>query len=300
MPRGTPAAARTVGVLNLLGASPGRPLGLTEVARRIGISKGSAHALVTTLVEAGYLVRHPADKTYALGPAVVALGRAAAATELRALDFARPAMQRLSEDLGLQCVASIANGRDIIILGKAGTPVPFSPSVEVGQRLPLVPPLGIVFIAWSTPAEIDAWLRRLGAIAGDDQLPRYRAAIATVRQRGYSVALEADARARLGHEEYILGELSGAVSYHVNHLAAPVLDPDGRVVLALTLVGFTGDLDAGEVGPVGRRLVAEVRRRRRPLRSRPVRSRHRRPLRAGPSGPDHQHRCALRDDRENP
>ena len=97
-------------MLNLLGASPGRPLGLTEVARRIGISKGSAHALVTTLVEAGYLVRHPADKTYALGPAVVALGRAAAATELRALDFARPAMQRLSEDLGLQCVASIGTG----------------------------------------------------------------------------------------------------------------------------------------------------------------------------------------------
>ena len=192
-------------------------------------------------MEAGYLVRHPADKTYALGPAVVALGRAAAATELRALDFARPAMQRLSEDLGLQCVASIANGSDIIILGKAGTPVPFSPSVEVGQRLPLVPPLGIVFIAWSTPAEIDAWLRHLGAIAGDNQLRRYHAAIATVRQRGYSVALEPGARARLGHEEYILGELSGAVSYHVNHLAAPVLDPDGRVVPALTLVGFAGE-----------------------------------------------------------
>ena len=77
---------------------------------------------------------------------------------------------------------------DIVILGKAGTPAPFSPSVEVGQRLPLVPPLGIVFIAWSTAAEIDVWLRRLGATAGDDQLPRYRAAVATVRQRGYSVA----------------------------------------------------------------------------------------------------------------
>jgi DNA-binding IclR family transcriptional regulator len=283
--RGTPAAQRTVDVLNLLAAHAGRPLGLTEIARRVGIGKGTAHALVTTLGEAGFLVRHPTDKTYVLGPAVVALGRAAAAAELGALDFARPAMERLSNDLGLRCLASAAIGTDIVILGKAGAPVPLGVSVEVGQRLPLVPPLGTVFVAWSTPAEIDAWLRRLGASAGEADLARYREAIATVRRRGYSVALEADARARLGralaalegdpgtftlrqqvldlvadlgHEEYILGELTGAARYQINHLAAPVLDPDGHVVLALTLVGFTDQLDAADVEPLGRRLVAEA------------------------------------------
>ena len=106
-----------------------------------------------------------------------------------------------------------------------------------------------------------------------------------MRRRGYSVALEADARARLGralnalggdartdalrhqvldliaelgHEEYILGELSGAARYHVNHLAAPVQDADGHVVLALTLVGFTDELAAAEMEPLGRRLAEEA------------------------------------------
>jgi len=284
--RGTPAAERTVDVLNLLAGHSGRPLGLSEIARRVGIGKGTAHALVTTLVASGYLVRHPADKTYVLGAAVVALGRAAAAAELGALDFARPAMERLSDELGLQCLASAAIGGEIVILGRTGAPVPLGVSVEVGQRLPLVPPLGTVFVAWSGGAEIDAWLCRLGAAAEDADLARYRAAVATVRERGYSVALEADARARLGralaalgpeagtpalrrqvldlvaelgHEEYILGELTGAARYQVNHLAAPVLDPDDRVVLALTLVGFTDQLGAEDVSPLGERLVAESR-----------------------------------------
>ncbi len=286
MTRGTPAAQRTVDVLNLLAAQRGRPLGVTEIARRVGIGKGSAHALLTTLGETGYVVRNPADKTYLLGSAVVALGQAAAAAELGALDFARPAMERLSDELGLQCLASAAIGTEIVILGKAGAPVPLGLSVEVGQRVPLVPPLGTVFVAWSSPAEIDAWLRRVGASAGDAELARYREAVATVRRHGYSVALEADARARLGralaaltgvanaatlrqqvldlvtelgHEEYILGELTGAARYEINHVAAPVRDPDGRVVLALTLVGFTDRMDAREVAPLGRRLVAETR-----------------------------------------
>jgi DNA-binding IclR family transcriptional regulator len=283
--RGTPAAERTVEVLNLLAANPGRPLGLSEIARRLGMSKGSAHALLTTLEAAGYLVRHPADKTYVLGPGVVALGRAAAAAELTALDYARPAMERLSEELGLQCLASAAIGGEIVIMAKSGAPVPLGLSVEVGQRLPLVPPLGTVFVAWSTPAEIDAWLRRLGADAAEAELEQYRAAVSTVRRRGYSVALEADARARLGralaalgpdartdalrrqvldligelgHEEYVLGELSGPTRYQVNHLAAPVLDADGHVALALTLVGFTDELAAAEMEPLGRRLVDEA------------------------------------------
>ena len=298
MTRGTPAAQRTVDVLNLLAAHRGRPLGLSEIARRIGIGKGSAHALLTTLGDAGYLVRHPTDKTYVLGPAVVGLGRAAAAAELSALDFARPAMEGLSAELGLQCLASAAIGTEIVILGRAGAPVPLGLSVEVGQRLPLVPPLGTVFVAWSPPHEIDAWLRRLGASAGEDELARYRAAVATVRRRGYSVALEAEARARLGraladvagdagaaelraqvlelvaelgHEEYILGELTGAARYQINHLAAPVRDPDGRVVLALVLLGFTDRIDAEDLAPLGRRLVAEARAVEEAMQSRTAR-----------------------------
>jgi DNA-binding IclR family transcriptional regulator len=139
-----------------------------------------------------------------------------------------------------------------------------------------------VFLAWSAPEEIDTWLRRVGEPVRDADLARYRAAIETVRKRGYSVALEADARARLGralaelggdtrlrkrvlslveelgHEEYILGELSGAASYQVNHLAAPVFGAGGKVELALSLVGFTGQVDTDLVPRLGARLGAEA------------------------------------------
>ena len=55
--------------------------------------------------------------------------------------------------------------------------------------MPLVPPLGSVFVAWGDSA---SWL----AQAEDPE--RQRMILAAVRARGYSIALEADARRGLG------------------------------------------------------------------------------------------------------
>src|SRR5205823_1625778 len=105
--------------------------------------------------------------------------------------------------------------------------------VQIGQRLPLVPPLGTVFVAWSSPSEIDEWLRRLGPSAADAELTRYREAVETVRQRGYSLGLEVVAARdlvdkesgrgarrsavdELGHSEYVLLELEHSASYKLS------------------------------------------------------------------------------------
>ena len=196
-------------------------------------------------------------------------------------------LRAVSDDLGLECLASAAVAGEIVILARAGAPQPLGLSVHVGQRLPLVPPLGTVFLAWSDDDEIDRWLTRVGPDASEAERARYRAAVAAVRARGYSVALEADARARLGrmlaeltagdddrrdprailgelvdalaHEEYALIELAPSESYRVNHIAAPVFGPAGEVVLALTLIGFRDQLSAEQVPQYAERLMAATR-----------------------------------------
>ena len=147
---------------------------------------------------------------------------------------------------------------------------------RIGQRLPLVPPLGTVFLAWSGPDEIDRWLRHLGPGAADEQLARYRQAVAAVRRRGYSIGLDAsrapvppgprplrDAAAQVvaevPHEEYILLELERSASYRLSHIAAPVFGADGRVALALTLMGFRHQLTAEQVPEHAERLRAATR-----------------------------------------
>lgn len=274
MARPSPSVERTVAVLDFLAAHPDEAFTLSELCRRVDLTKATGHAMLNALAEAGYLLRHPSDKTFTLGPALIAIGSAAAARRMQVVDHAREEMRRLAADLGVQVLASAAMGDEIVMLGRSGEPEPFGVSVQVGQRLPLVPPLGTVFVAWSGPDEIDRWLRRVGAGTPAADLDRYRAAVDAVRRRGWSVGLDPETRVRLGaalegeaaavealldqlgHQEYSLLELERAASYRLSHIAAPVFGPDGEVVLALTLIGFRGELDAGRIPALGERLQA--------------------------------------------
>lgn len=280
-----PGVARTVALLDFLAARPGEAFTLSELARRLNLNKSTTHAMLTTLASAGYVARHPVEKSYALGPALVAIGEAAAvARPVDITQFARDEMRLLADELGLQCVASTVIGAEIVILSHTGTREPLGQHLAVGQRLPFVPPLGTVFVAWSSPAEIDAWLRRLGPGAKKAELARYRHAVETVRARGYSIGLEADARRELGravaerdshleeivealgHQEYILLELERSASYSLSMVAAPVFGPDGAMAMALSLFGFRGPVDAAALTEAGNRLLAGSRAVTRTLR----------------------------------
>ncbi|MCV7176075.1 ArsR family transcriptional regulator, partial [Mycolicibacterium sphagni] len=85
--RASPPTARVVAVLEFL-------------ARRVELSKPTCLGILTTLTESGYLVRdvgdNGRDKTYRLGPALIALGHTAQES-LRVSPAARDELRRLSE-----------------------------------------------------------------------------------------------------------------------------------------------------------------------------------------------------------
>jgi DNA-binding IclR family transcriptional regulator len=72
-----PAVARTVRVLDALAAS-GAPLGVSEIARRVGMGKSSVHGIVMALVDERLLAEDGDSKRYVLGPHLAALGQSAA------------------------------------------------------------------------------------------------------------------------------------------------------------------------------------------------------------------------------
>jgi DNA-binding IclR family transcriptional regulator len=252
--RPAPAIARTVALLNFLAAHPDEAFSLSELARRLDINKATAHAMLLELSDAGYLLRHPTTKSYTLGPALIAVGTAAGGRQLEVVDYARDEMRRLSDELGVQCVASAAIGEEIVLLARTGDPQPLGLSVQ-------------------GPEEIDRWLRHVGPGTSEAQLARYRAAVDAVRRRGYSIGLDAartlgprplrDAAVQVveevPHDEYILLELEGSVSYRLSHIAAPVFGNDGRVALALTLMGFRHELTAEQVPEHAARLQSATR-----------------------------------------
>jgi DNA-binding IclR family transcriptional regulator len=269
MPRRAPAVERSIAVLNLLAAHPGERYTLSEIARDLRLNKATLHAILWALTEAGYLVRDPEGKSYGLGPALVAVGTAALSS-FSSAEVARPEMDALAEELGLDCIASTVIHGEIVILARAGTPRPFGIVLQPGQRLPLIPPLGAVFVAWSGPEEIETWLGRLGPISVETR-ERFRDAIGAVRERGYSVGLEGDAHLLqalrgegetveeavkgLRREEYALIDLDRKATYRLNHVGAPVFGPDGRVALGLFLIGFQGRVPGKDVEVAADRLA---------------------------------------------
>lgn len=268
MPRPALAATRAVDVLNFLAANPTEAYTLSQLAERLGVNVASMHALLNALTDDGYLVRHPRLKTFALGPAVIALGNAALETH-PAVDLARDAARDLAKQTGLEVAVTAPAGDSIVFLARAGVPSAHGVPVHVGQRVPFVPPLGAVFVAWGGE---DEWL------AKTRNRRTLRAVLESVRGRGYSVALELDTRTKLGQA---LDELASSPSddgvrdtvsslvdelgrrhYHeraldrrgrfdVSMIAAPVFGPSGDVVLAITLLGFPPGLTADEIARDG-------------------------------------------------
>ncbi len=274
MARRSPAVERCVAVLNHLASSPTEQFTLSELARELDLNKATAHALLATLADEGWVIRNPDSLAYCLGPALIAVGAAARQTYPAARLAERP-MAELSEEFDLQCLASQALVRDdgvdeIVILAATGSRRPLGIDIQPGQRMPLRPPLGSVFVAWAGAEEIDRWLGNLGPKATKADFARYREALEVVRERGYSVGLGGDEQQRMveqlgrgesgngapaGAEEYALTELADEAAYRVNHIGAPVFDARGRVTLALFLIGFQGQIPAREVPAYAKRLV---------------------------------------------
>ena len=105
MARPAPGADRSVAVLELLADHPDERFTLSEVARRCGLNKATAHALLSALTAHGILLRHPEEKRYSLGPRLIAIGDAAH-RGYSAIDFAPYVLGRLAADTGLQATAA--------------------------------------------------------------------------------------------------------------------------------------------------------------------------------------------------
>ncbi len=272
--RSAPAVDRAVAVLTAISADPGRGVTLSEIVRRTGFPKATCHALLASLVEARWLLRHPVGPTYQLGPALIALGDAAG-RGFPALPFAEDELRQLCNELGIEGLVTAKVSGEIAILAKAGVPAPLSVSVSVGQRLPFAPPLASAFVAWDDPEQLEPMLADLNP----QRRRRYLDTLEAIRTRGFAVALESRAREQLGRalassashgratsdevdalldqldrEDYQLLDLRRNETYAVNHLSTPVFDSNASVALVLTLVGLPAGMRGRGIEQVGRQL----------------------------------------------
>jgi DNA-binding IclR family transcriptional regulator len=300
-----------VQILDLLTTNPGRGFTLSELSRRLLINKATTHRLLGTLTEHGLLVRHPDTQHYRLGPALIPMG-AVAERGFPALKYAEAEAEQLAEDYDAECVVIMLTGEEILVIGHAGVPGPRSFATFAGQRHPLLPPAGTIFLAWKSDAEIEAWLDRSGDQLADDERQYYREAVDVDRGRGYTFALRVPGLADLA-ELYAAGDphtrdgrrmirqMWGAVAHdrgflaaggevppdaEVSSVAAPVFGPDGTMLFALCLVVFGGQYRGHDIPRIARDVVRAAGRVTRAVDGRqPAGAGHPSPPAAEPTGP---------------
>src|SRR5262245_60941775 len=71
----SPPTARVLDVVELLARHTTRALTLTDVVRELGLAYATAHAILATLDDRGWVRRSVSDKSYRLGPALALAAR---------------------------------------------------------------------------------------------------------------------------------------------------------------------------------------------------------------------------------
>ena len=182
--RASPPTERVVRILDFLAGRPEERFGLSDLARRLGLSKPTCLGIVTSLTDAGYLVRDPGDKTYRLGPSLITLGHKAQES-MRVSPAAREELRRLSARFGVTAALSGVIDDRITLLDLVA-PAGARPGVEVGQSYPFAPPVGLMFVLWDDEAERD-WLAKEPTIPLRTNTDRLNRVIAACRADGYLV-----------------------------------------------------------------------------------------------------------------
>jgi IclR family acetate operon transcriptional repressor len=110
----------------------------TEIGQQVGLPVPTAHRIVVALSTHGYLVRDPSSKRFRLGPAAIALGRAATtANDLPTVASAfLPKLMLATEETSLLTVPTVGNDSSVCLL-RFESPHPLRLSVEPGRNLPL-------------------------------------------------------------------------------------------------------------------------------------------------------------------
>jgi DNA-binding IclR family transcriptional regulator len=194
------------------------PLGVSEIARRIGLHKSSVSRLLATLEDAHLVERDRASSKFKLGVGIITLA-APLLSNLRLLDVARPYLEHLAKRSGETISLNIWDGAAAVSVEQ----------VPGGNAIQHYAPPGM-----RNPAHCTAAGKALLAHASGDDLAR----ILSSGLRSYTplttvdnAVLEAELK-EIRQHGYALN--AGELVHDVGAVACVVRDLEGKVVAAVT------------------------------------------------------------------
>ncbi len=199
-----------------------REFGVSELARRLDVSKSTVHRLLVTLSEEHLVEQDEVTGRYRLGLAVYDLG-AAVATGLDLHEAVIGPMEQLRAASGETVHVAVLDGREVVYVDRLDSPNTMKLFIDVGRRnWAHSTATGKCLLAHLPELELEALLDgwQLTSLTANTvtNLNQLRAQLKEVRKRGYSTN-------------------QGESALDVLSVAAPIRDGSGRVRAALSVAG---------------------------------------------------------------
>jgi DNA-binding IclR family transcriptional regulator len=234
-PGGVHSVSTALDLLDCLASE--RELGVTELARRLGIAKSTTHRIVTTLLAKGYVQQVPETRNYKLGLRLHELGELVASRNpLR--DHALPLLEALRAQTGETVHLAVPEGPQMFYVERLESYHGLRFSSRVARVRPIHLTSSGKAVAAFNPAVADAAI----GVGFTPKTPRsirtreqFLRCLAETRQRGYA---------------YSIGEDEPGLA----SVAAPVLDRTGVARAAISVAGPVTRVSEAKIGKIAQRV----------------------------------------------
>lgn len=241
---GAQAIARAAALLRLVTASGEAGRGVQELARDAGLSRSTAHRLLSALRAEGLVDQDEHTSRWMPGPELFLMGSVAAA-RYDVTGLARDVVRSLAVKTEESAFFSVRRGDETVCLLREDGSFPIRSFVLAeGVRFPLgVASAGLVILSFLPDDDVEAYLSRHPELgdrwgASHDAEP-LRTRLAETRDRGYAVN-------------------PGLIVEGSWGLGAAVFDPAGRPEWALSLTGVAFRFGPERLPALGHTLLAHA------------------------------------------
>jgi len=195
-------------------------LGVSELARRLGLGKSTVHRMLTTLAAEGLIEQNPRTGGYRLGIVMFELGQAVRVhMDLHAA--VAPVLAELRAQTGESSQVGVLDGHEVVYVDRLESAHSLRLFNETGRRVPVhCTSSGKVLLAYLPERQRDAILRSAPLAALTPH---------TITDPGQLTA-ELDKVRRRGWAEAVNEREIGVAS-----IAAPIRDASGEVVAAISI-----------------------------------------------------------------
>ena len=233
---------RAFEILKLVSASKDG-VGISEIARGLGMAKSTVHGMTSALEELGVVLRDPVTKRYTLGFTLFELGKNAY-SQIDLKDLARPVAEELMERTGASVFLGVLNWDHITVLDVVEPRTELKITAPIGTTLPLLAgAVGKIFLSKLDEQEAKRIIKTRGLTRFTENsitnTERYLQEIRAARESGFAT----------DDEEYILG---------VRAVAAPIKEA-APVMSAIWVVGLKASLDEDRMKQVTQYAVDAAR-----------------------------------------